>query len=199
MLFFTGSLTNMKIEINTQEVIKKAEKEVSTIVDYSKVVVNSQPTLAKAHQQLGILKGVKKNIKEQKDGIVKPINEALKNIRELFAPVEKKINVIEDYLKGQVLDYNQKLAEEEKKKEKEAAEKLAKGEDIGKATKSLEKTQEKKAAIKNVRKIKKLKITDVNKIPREFMIPDEVKIRQALLAGAKVEGAELYEEEILAY
>lgn len=189
----------MNIKINTQEVIKVAEKEVSTIVESSRIKVVSQPTLSKAHDQLGILKGIKKSVQEKKDDIIKPLNEALKNVRRLFTPIEEKVNVIESYLKGQILTYNRKLDEEREVKEKEAIEKIEKGEDIEKATKSLEKTQEKQSAIKNIRKIKKLKIIDVNIIPREFMIPDEVKIRQALLGGAIVAGAELYEEEILAY
>jgi hypothetical protein len=186
------------LEIKTQSIIKQAEQEVQVVAEGSRIKVVSQPTLKLANDQLSVLKGVKKSVQEKKDSVIKPLNEALKNARLLFSPIEEKIDTIETYLKEQVLSYNEKLLEESRKKEQEAAKKIEQGEDIGKATKGLEKIQEKQAEIKGVRTIKKLRIIDVNKIPREFMIPDEVKIRQALLLGAKVEGAELIEEKILA-
>lgn len=48
------------------------------------------------------------------------------------------------------------------------------------------------------RKVKKLVITDPLKIPRAYLVVDEVALRKALMAGNKIEGAELQEEETLA-
>jgi len=189
----------MEIKINTEKALEEANKEVGTLVETSRIVVNSQPTLIKANDQKGILKEIKKSVQEKKDKIIKPLNEALKNTRSLFAPVEEKITTIKTYLDGQILTYNNKLQEELEKREKEALKKIEKGEDIEDATKLLEKTQEIKSNIKNVRKIPTLRITNVDKIPRKFMIPDTVTIRKALLAGAKIEGAELYDKEISTY
>ncbi len=101
----------MEIKTNTQEVVKSAEKEVSVLEKNSRIVVNSQPTLTQAKNQLGVLKIKKNEYKDQKDGIIKPMNFALKNVRELFAPVEGRINVVEVYLKGQILTYDRKLEE----------------------------------------------------------------------------------------
>jgi hypothetical protein len=49
----------------------------------------------------------------------------------------------------------------------------------------------------STRKIKRLKIVDETLIPRKFLIPNEVAIKEALLAGEKVSGCELVEEEII--
>jgi len=51
------------------------------------------------------------------------------------------------------------------------------------------------------RTVRKFRIVDVNKIPRKFMVPDEVKIRkvvQALGADADIPGVEVYEENQVA-
>jgi len=184
------------IELNTAEAIKIAEEKAMTLADNSRIKVNSQPTLDQAKISLTQVKEIKKIVQEKKDSVVKPLNEALKNTRALFKPIEDKVDIIETYLKGEVLRYNTKLLQEQRKREEEAQAKIEAGATFEEATKSVERIEKKIDAIPT-RKIKRLKITDASKIERQFLIPDEQAIKEALLAGIKVGGCELVEEEII--
>jgi hypothetical protein len=184
------------IELNTAEAIKIAEEKAMTLADNSRIKVNSQPTLDQAKISLAQVKEIKKIVQEKKDSVVKPLNEALKNTRALFKPIEDKVDIIETYLKGEVLRYNTKLLQEQRKREEEAQAKIEAGATFEEATKSVERIEKKIDAIPT-RKIKRLKITDASKIERQFLIPDEQAIKEALLAGIKVGGCELVEEEII--
>ena len=189
-------MTKEIIELNTAEAIKIAEEKAMTLADNSRIKVNSQPTLDQAKISLTQVKEIKKIVQEKKDSVVKPLNEALKNTRALFKPIEDKVDIIETYLKGEVLRYNTKLLQEQRKREEEAQAKIEAGATFEEATKSVERIEKKIDAIPT-RKIKRLKITDASKIERQFLIPDEQAIKEALLAGIKVGGCELVEEEII--
>ena len=189
-------MTKEIIELNTAEAIKIAEEKAMTLADNSRIKVNSQPTLDQAKISLTQVKEIKKIIQDKKDSVVKPLNEALKNTRALFKPIEDKVDVIETYLKGEVLRYNTKLLQEQRKREEEAQSKIEAGATFEEATKSVERIEKKIDAIPT-RKIKRLKITDASKIERQFLIPDEQAIKEALIAGIKVSGCELVEEEII--
>ena len=184
-----------------EKTLELVKNEVENVAVNSRIVVNSQPTFDIAKAQLIILKSVDKEVQSKKDGIVKPLNEALKNARALFKPFEDKIEVIKQYLNGEMLKYNQKLLAEQKKREEEAMKKIEeaekKGEEINinKIIKKLENTQTKIEQIKT-RKIKKFRLIDITKVPKEYLQLNEVEVRKAMLGGYNVEGVEYYEEEI---
>jgi len=184
------------IELNTDEAIKIAEEKAMTLADNSRIKVNSQPTLDQAKISLAQVKEIKKIVQEKKDSVVKPLNEALKNTRALFKPIEDKVDIIETYLKSEVSKYNTKLLQEQRKREEEAQVKIEAGATFEEATKSVERIEKKIDAIPT-RKIKRLKIIDASKIERQFLIPNEQAIKEALIAGIKVSGCELVEEEII--
>ena len=192
------------IKLNTAEAVETANQVVGNIAETSRIIINSQPTFNKAKDKLGEIKEIKKIVNDKKESITKPLNEALKNVRGLFKPIEDKIDVIENYLKTEVLKYNQKLLAEQRKREEEANKKIkeeqAKGKsldeiNIDKIAKPLTNITQKVEAIKT-RKIKKLRIINEQLIPREYLTPNEVAIKEALLNGIKVDGCEIFEEEI---
>ena len=114
----------MELKIDTAQAIELAKKDVDSLASHSRITVNSQPTFEQAKGQLIILKTVKKNLTAKKDSVVKPLNEALKNVRALFKPIEEKVETIEKYLNGEILKYNQRLLADQRKREEEAAEKM---------------------------------------------------------------------------
>ena len=119
----------MEIKLDQNKAIKLAEKQTNKLADDSRIKVISGPTFEKAKGQLIEVKRIKKLVKEQKESITKPLNEALKNARLLFKPNEDKIATIEKYLNSEVMTYNQKLLAEQKKREDDAAKELEKEEE----------------------------------------------------------------------
>ncbi len=152
------------------------------------------------------LKEIGSKIKDTKESITKPLNEGLKNARNLFKPVEEQFEKAQIIVNSKILTYNQKVRKEAEEQEAKIAADLESGKikkletaekKIG-AIERVEKTTEGKAGAVQVRKLKKVRITDANLLPREYLIPDEVAIRRDVLGGKNIPGVEIYEEETLA-
>jgi hypothetical protein len=143
--------------------------------------------------------------KEEKEKVTAPLNEALKAERARWKPLEDACANIVATLKSKILTYN---AHQEAERAKKEAQLLARAE---KGTMKVETVVNKLAALPDTsasvqtamgavqyRTVKKLSITDINLIPREYLVVDEVKVKEALKAGVVVPGAIIIEEKTIA-
>lgn len=150
------------------------------------------------------LKDIGKTIKTRKEQITKPLNEALKSARELFAPIESHFENAETIVGNKLLAYKKKVDAEIRAKE----EKIARDAESGKikietAEKKMEKLNDKKIETHTdtshgrvqFRKVKRVRVVNKFLIPDQYWILDDVSIRRDVLAGVVVPGAEMYEEE----
>jgi len=130
------------------------------------------------------------------------LNEALRNARELFAPIEAQFASAEALVKGKLLDYKRKVDEEARQEEAAIAKKVEQGRlKIETAEKKMEQVERVETTTRGkvgevqIRKIKKVRIIKEALIPREYLVIDMVLLRKDVLAGKVVAGAELYEDE----
>ena len=150
------------------------------------------------------LKEIGKEITTRKEAITKPLNEALKSARDLFRPLEDQFETAEKLVGRKLIDYKQKVEAENREKEAKIATRVEKG------TMKMETAERKLDEIKGPEKtvdtdhgrvqflkVKKIRITDENLIPRKYFVPDNVLIRKDALAGIAIPGVEVYEEEIV--
>ena len=180
----------------TKKDITALEQRTVVISKEAELKITSQEKLKQANEILSRLKIAKGYIKEKKDSIVKPLSIALKNARELFKPLEEKVNAAEYALKSGVLAYSKQVSEAIAKQKEVITKKVESGEtSFEKASGQIEKTEAKRAEFKT-RKNKKLVIIDETKIPREYLVVNETLLRKDLMAGKIVAGAKLQEEEI---
>lgn len=168
------------------------------------LAIKTDEDLSSATELLGKIKTVGKMISSKKLSITKPLNEALKNIRAFFSPLEEQWEKAEQIVKVKMIDYqNKKMAKaaaEEKKVEKKVAE--------GKL--SFEKAAEKIEAVapqKNIttesgaaqfRTVKEVVIDNETLIPREYFVVDLVKVRKVALAGVNIPGVRIVEKQVVA-
>lgn len=146
------------------------------------------------------------NITKLKKAITDPANEILKTARAMFKPVEDKYNKSLDLVKVKCLDYKKKIDEKAREEEQKIANRVEKG------TMKMETAEKKMAEINRVEKttqgnigraqsriLKKVRIIEgrENDIPREYLVPDMVKIRKDALDGKDIPGVEVYNEEII--
>ncbi len=125
--------------------------------------------------------------KEKEDSLTKPLMGVVNDIRSLFKPFRDEIRKIEEMKKSDMLLFLSK----NKAKQAKLSEDLESGK-IKKmstyATKNLE--LEVRGTTSTVRKIWTAVEVDAKLTPREFLIPDESAIKEALKAGKKVKGWE---------
>jgi len=151
------------------------------------------------------LKDTGKQIKERKEAITKPINESLRSIRALFAPLEERFEKADALVGRKLLDYKRKVDEEARAKEAKIAADFESGK-IKKPETAERKIDEIQRTEKTVvtdhgkvqfRKIQKVRVTDEKLIPDSYWEINQVLLRKDVLAGIVVPGAEKYEEEIV--
>ena len=145
-----------------------------------------------------------KAVKLEKEKATKPINEALRKVREWWAPLEKAVEVKEDEVSDALLAYKQKIEEEARKKEVQIAARVEKGTlRLDTAERKLdqiqrvEKTTHTVAGQVQFRKIPQMRIINQDLIPDEYWVIDLVALRRDVIAGKVVPGAEKYYEEIV--
>lgn len=180
--------------------------QVSRLENQSESIVISTPEeYNNAVDIVSKLKSVGKEIREKKESMTKPLNEALKNIRSLFAPVEEQFDNAERVLKNKLLAYKKQRDAEVAAEEAKIAARVESGtmkletaeRKVG-AIERVESTTRGKVGEAQIRKIKKVRITDESLIPRQYLVPDMVAIRRDALGGKPIEGVEVYDEETVA-
>jgi len=191
-----AKLTKELAPIKTQ--VSKAEVAATVLQ------IKTASDLTPATELLGEIKSVGKMITQKKESITKPLNEALRNARAFFVPIETQYLKAEKIVKEKMVEYqNAELAKAQKKTEV-----IEKKVEEGKM--SFDKAAEKLEAVipqKNVttdagaaqfRTIKDVVIEDETKVPREFLVPDMGKIRKVALAGIQIAGVKVVEKQVVA-
>ena len=185
-------------ELFNKAEIEKINKEATGLVEQmSDTKVKTEDDLTDAKGILVNVSTAKKLLQAKKDGIVKPLNEALRQIRALFAPVEAKIAEAESGLKREILAYSNAVQAKVQAKQAEVAKKVESGQiTLTKAAAQLEKGEQKTEAIPT-RKVKEMEIVDEAQIPEEYWELNLIKLRKVALAGVAVPGVRVVEKTII--
>lgn len=145
-----------------------------------------------------------KKIEERRKFFTQPLNHQIKNINQLFKGYSEPFVQADKIVRAKMITYRQeqeqKRLEEEKKMKKEA-EKIAKKEgiDVSEVMASQDAQEAPSATDKtSIRKIWTFEILDIAKIPRQFLMPDETSIRNAIRSGVrKIAGVKIFEKDIV--
>lgn len=181
------------LTIIEKKVLPVVEEVVSFTIQNPEHMVRATEILSFFNEHL---KASEKDRREQTD----PIEAGLEKIREKYRPLETKLK---EGIKVVRLEMSRYQTEADRKAEEEANAIAARqGEGRGKftadtAARKIDEIQKPAAIVTtglgkvSFREDKILKITDVDKIPREYFELNEYGLLKALKSGVKVEGAEL--------
>lgn len=154
-------------------------------------VIKTEQQHEKANELLLSIKKNERELNAKKKKITDPLNTALKEVRDLFKPVEHKLGASKVIVTDAILTYRRKVAEEAAAKQAELEAKVDAGEiDIDEAidqaeqlTETQKTTHTKKGSV-TVRTIKDIEITDVTKIPEDYFVLDMVRLKRDALGVA---------------
>lgn len=215
----------MELQSETQSFLATVQAEAESV---RTVMIFNDEELKHYSDSLRSIKTRLKELTELRLSMTRPLDESKKSIMGLFAPVIEKMESAERTIKTAMVEYEQSVAEQRRKEQEEAdrraqeIEQARKLEFMEKAQGAMEdgrqalaETYVKKANEFHVtpvnvaaskrpgvamRSIWKFRIVDAAKIPREFLIPDEVKIGaivRAMKGEGAIEGIEMYEEKVV--
>lgn len=184
--------------------IKTLEKEIVPIVTKAqKVIITSTEDLTRATTMLSELNKASDTVEDTKLGITKPLNASLKATRELFKPIEDKLESAITTIRSAMTKYQTQLVWEQKIEQEKIAKRVEKG--TLKVETAVKKMEELDTAVDKVvtesgsltfMEVEKFEVVDITKLPFDYLLPNEVKIRQALKAGIKLEGVRYWTEQI---
>ena len=183
--------------LETKEIVLARQQANKLTQKVEETKITSAATLESAKLTLSEITGSQKIMKGLRESMTKPINEGLKRIRALFAPVEDNLKLANEELKGKMMVYNEKIRKEVEEKKAQIAEKVENGDvSFDKASQQIEKADQKVEAIPT-RKMKVIEIVDEAKIPKQYWELDMVSIRRDALAGVEIPGIKVVEREII--
>ncbi len=181
------------------------EKQLNPIVEQAKSLrILGPKEMEIAAEMRGQIKKISKLMTDEKEKVTAPLNEALKAERARWKPREEALDEALRSLNRKMTDYQT----EEDRKAQEAAEKIAArvGEGKGKlksetAMAKIDELEKPATSIATTtggvrfRVTKQFRIIDEKKIPRDYLVIDDVKVRAAMKEGKAIAGIEYYEEK----
>src|SRR5215216_5456762 len=176
-----------KKQVSTQIVVATLEKKAMPLIRQL-----SSVSAIKTQEQFNHVATILKNLKElarladiEEKTITSPLNEALKATKAHFKPFKEKIETFETQFKLQMSVF----LKQNKKRIEQVGIDYSSGK-IKKISTYTDRVNELQVKSENakVRKVWKVEIVDATAIPREFLIPDMVKIRQACENGEAPKG-----------
>ncbi len=187
------------------------QKEAERILDYAKSHrVDSDIEIRTATNDLGIISGLKKGIEERRQLYVRPINEHIKAVNSAFKLLTDPIEQADKITRDKILTYRAEV--ERKRREAEAinqakidlARREAEFSGTGEIT--VDTTPviipaappariQADTANAGTAKVWKFEVSDENLLPKEFMLPDLVKIGKVVRAGVNIPGVKAWQED----
>lgn len=141
-------------------------------------------------------------ITKEKEKITKPLNDALREVRGRYKPVELTLDEAILSLKGKISKYQTEAQRKEQEDQQKIADKVASGKlSVDKALTKLENLEEVEEKIQtdagsvSFRTMKKFEVLDLVKVPIGFHLPNEAKIRKAMMDGIELPGVRYFEEQ----
>lgn len=142
-------------------------------------------------------------VEKEKEKVTVPLNEALKAERARWKPIETACANAVAMIRSKMMEFQKKIDTENKAKEEKLMARVEKGTmRVDTAIAKLEAMPDAKASVVTESgmvqwtTVKKLVIENELLIPREYLVVDQVKVKEALKAGKSVPGAILIEEKI---
>ncbi len=153
----------------------------------------------------------KKSIEDRRTFFVKPLNDQVKKINDLFKSIAAPLLVADERLRFKIKDYRAEqaaiLAKEQERLNKLAAKQQVKADikaeehGVEPVTVVAKQVAPQASMIGNMvsKKVWKFKVIDAAIVPRDYLIVDETLIRKAVQSGLRdIQGVEIYQEEAIA-
>lgn len=199
------------IEIIDRPEVQKSQQLITVVENNAnKVVITNDVQAAKAGAVLAQIKTLEKELESQRTFFTKPLNDQVKKINELFKGFSAPLAKARALVTGKIIEYTTE-------QEKIAAEAQRKADiETRRVQNQLNKQAEKEGTeapiveapivapvankIGNSSIVKRwtFKITKESLIPREYLMIDEKKVREAIRSGERnIKGLEIFQESSL--
>jgi len=176
------------------------DESIALAAHCDQVVIQNKSQYEEAADILMEIKTRAKAVETTRTNITKPLLAAKREIDKLFKAPAQHFKKAETGIKRGMLTYAREMEEKARRLEEEARA-LAEKKDatITEVRDALVQatTETKTPKVSGIvtRKVMRFEIEDANQLPREFLKPDEAKIKAAVKAGIAISGVRVWQEE----
>ena len=160
-------------------------------------------TIEEAVELLTSINRIKDEITKEKETVTRPLLDALAQERAKWKPKEQRIEAVTTKLRTLITQYQTVLVAKQKQQEEEIAKKL----ETGKISveKAIAKMKSVETAPDNIssqtgkvifKTTTRFVVEDWSKVPGEYLLLNEQKIREDLKTGKKISGVAYIEEQV---
>lgn len=188
----------------TDKTLTVIEKTITPIAEQAtSITISNDVELKQAVEILSTLNSYNDKITEEKEKVTKPLNEALKAERARWKPLETMYEQAITAIRSKMTVYQTALVAKQKAEEQKIADKISKGTlKIETGIKKLEKivpvttTVNTNSGSVKFREVKRFRVVDINKLPKEYIMANEEMIKVSMECGNELPGVEYYTEQI---
>ena len=175
------------------------DKEITIIQAEAKnIIITNQEQLTFASSKREEAKKKLKQITEEKDKVLKPLKEAVKAENARWSPMETILeDAIEILNKGMIKYMTDKRNQELEEEKKIMADRRTKVETKIDKLAEVEKVENKVSTdvgSTSFVEVKCFEVEDITKVPKEYLLIDEVKVRASMKAGVEITGIKYWIE-----
>ena len=176
--------------------------ELQILKDIQTIEITSKETMEEATVLLSRINRKWDEMKEEKERVTKPLNEALKAERARWKPMEDKAKEAVQEIKDKMTSYQLEVEAAAKIAEEKISNRVKAGKgnlSLETAVKKMEEVEQADNKVKTEEgsvqfvKIPDFEVMDVTLLPMEYILPNEVAIRKAMREGKKLTGVRYYE------
>lgn len=167
------------------------------------ITITTPQELEGAAALLNDLNVYRDNLTTEKNKVMRPLLDAVNAERARWSPQESKVTAFITELREKISFYQTAEAKRAAEEDAKITDKMAKGKlSLNTAVKKMTEVARPESAIETdsgtlkFRTVKKWKITDIKKVPLEYLIVDDHLVNQARKADAPISGIEYYEEQM---
>lgn len=186
--------------------LKPLEKSVSiAVAKATKVTIKDEKDMIEATKVLSELNRYNDEVETKKEEITKPLNLALKKARELFKPLEVRLEEGIDTIRGAMTTYQTEKVRLAKIEEDKIAARIGEGKGklkmetavrkMEEINKPVDKVETESGSVKFI-EVQRFEVLEIDKVPRAYMVVDESKIRNAMKDSIRVPGVIYWVEQV---
>ena len=193
----------------SKEVISIQKKLAPALEEAKKLVIKNDKDLATATTLLSNVNKYLDAAKEQKEKVLRPLLDATKALRDQYKPLETAGEGIVTMVRRKMTEYQTTKKREADEKAEKLAARVGKGPGKLTAETAMAKMGEIDQPVESVstgagqvkfKTVEKFEVMDVAMLSAvekgAYILPNEVKIREAMKAGLKLPGVRYYTEEV---
>lgn len=167
--------------------------------------IKNDKDLEKAVVVLSQMNKYKDQVQEKRETITKPLNEALKNARAMFNPLEALYEGSIELLRKKMTVFQTEAVKVRKEAELKIAERVKAGTGNLSVETAIKKIDELKVVEKEIAteaglvsfvEVKKFEVIDIKLLPIEFHLPNEIEIKKVMKEGKELPGVRYFTEQM---